>query len=67
MFDAYGMSLDEFNAYVDECIELGYTVDASSYEGFYTADNEEGYNVYLYYQDNDYAMSGTIEAPETNE
>ncbi|MCD7866165.1 MAG: hypothetical protein LUG54_09235 [Clostridiales bacterium] len=67
MFDAYGLTLDEFNAYVDECIELGYTVDASSYEGFYTADNEEGYNVYLYYQDNDYSMSGTVEAPETDE
>ena len=64
MFDAYGMSLDEFNAYVEECKALGYTVDENSYEGFYSADNAEGYNVYLYYENGDDAMSGTVKAPE---
>lgn len=53
-----------FDAYVDECKALGYTVDASSSEGFYSADNAEGYNVYLYYESDDGMMSGTIEAPE---
>ncbi len=64
MFDAYGLSLDQFNAYVDECKGLGYTVDPGSFEGFYSADNAEGYNVYLYYNEDDYSMSGTIKAPE---
>ncbi len=64
MFDAYGMSLEQFNTYVEECKAQGYTIDASSFEGFYTADNDEMYNVYLSYHENDNYMSGTIEAPE---
>lgn len=64
MFDAYGISLDQFNSYVDECKNLGYTVDESSFEGFYSADNEEGYNVYLYYDEDDESMSGTVKSPE---
>ncbi len=64
MFDAYGLSLDQFNSYVSECKNLGYTVDESSFEGFYSADNEEGYNVYLYYSEDDESMSGTIKSPE---
>ena len=65
MFDAYGLSLEQFNAYVEECKGLGYTVDPGSFEGFYSADNIEGYNVYLYYDEKDYSMSGTISAPKT--
>lgn len=65
MFDAYGLSLEQFNAYVEECKELGYTIEPGSFEGFYSADNTEGYNVYLYYDEKDYSMSGTISAPET--
>ena len=65
MFDAYGLSLEQFNAYVEKCKELGYTIEPSSFEGFYSADNTEGYNVYLCYDEKDYSMSGTISAPET--
>jgi len=64
MFDAYGMSLEEFDAYVEECKALGYTVDASSSEGLYSADNAEGYNVYLYYENDNDLLSGTVKAPE---
>lgn len=63
MFDAYGMSLEQFDAYVKECKSMGYTVDPSGYEGFYSADNAEGYNIYLYYEEDDCAMSGTVESP----
>ena len=63
-FDAFGMSIDQFNAYVDQCMELGFTVDARSHEGFYTADNAEGYNVYLSYDNEDDMMDGSISAPE---
>lgn len=65
MFDAYGLSLEQFNAYVEECKGLGYTVEPGSFEGFYSADNAEGYNVYLNYDEKDHSMSGTISAPET--
>ena len=64
MFDAYGMSLEQFDAYVEQCKELGYTVNERSHEGFYSADNDEGYNVYLYYENDDDEMSGTVKAPE---
>ena len=64
MFYAYGMSLNEFNSYVEECKALGYTADANSFEGFYSADNAEGYNVYLNYHKDDDSMSLTVEAPE---
>lgn len=65
MFDAYGLSLEQFNAYVEECKGLGYTIEPGSFEGFYSADNTEGYNIYLYYDEKDCSMSGTVSAPET--
>lgn len=65
MFDAYGLTLEQFNAYVDECKELGYTDESNNYEGSYTADNAEGYNVHLYYDERDHSMSVTISAPKT--
>ena len=65
MFDAYGLSLEQFNAYVEECKGLGYTIEPGSFEGFYSADNIEGCNIYLYYDKKDHSMSGTISAPET--
>lgn len=64
MFDAYGLTLEQFNAYVEECKKLGYTIDPGSFEGFYSADNTEGYNVYLSYDEKEHSMSGTVKAPE---
>lgn len=64
MFDAYGLTLEQFDAYVERCKEQGYTVSPSSFEGFYSADNSDGYNVYLHYDDKKYSMSGTVKAPE---
>ncbi len=67
MFDAYGMTMDDFNAYVDQIKELGFTEDPAEHEGFYSADNADGYNVYIYYEDDNYNMSVTVEAPEKEE
>lgn len=64
MFDAYGVSLNQFDAYVEQCKALGYTVDESSFEGSYSAYNAEGYSVDLYYENDDDEMSVTVEAPE---
>lgn len=63
-FDAYGMTLDKFDAYVNKIKELGYTVDPSSYEGFYSADNAEGYNIYLSYDETDNSMYVSFDAPD---
>lgn len=65
MFDAYGLSLNQFNAYIEKCKELGYTVEPKSFEGFYSADNAKGYNVYLYYNEDDCSMSASISAPKS--
>lgn len=62
-FEAYGLSLDQFNEYVDKCKQLGFTVDESSYEGHYSADDKDGYNVYLSYKEDDDYMTVTIDAP----
>lgn len=67
MFDAFGMSLEQFNAYAEECKSYGYTIEANSFDGFYSADNEEGYNVYLHYNEDDYKMSGTVKALDKTE
>lgn len=64
MFDAYGLTMKDFESYVDDCQKMGYTKNESSFEGFYSADNKEGYNVYLSYEEENGSISGTIEAPE---
>ena len=64
MFDAYGYSLDQFNTYVEECKKRGFAIEEGCFEGFYSADNEAGYNVYLYYNEDDDCMSGTIKSPD---
>jgi len=64
MFDARGMSLEQFDDYVNECIEMGYTVEAMNHEGFYSADNSDGYNIYLNYDEDERTMSASVSAPE---
>lgn len=64
MFEAHGISFEGFNAYVAECQKLGYSVDASSHEGFYSSDNAEGYNIYLYYNEEEKVMRGDLSAPD---
>ncbi|MDD8048372.1 MAG: hypothetical protein PHH04_02095 [Thomasclavelia sp.] len=64
MFYAYGMNMKKFNKYIDDCKKMGYTVDPSSFDGFYSADNKEGYNVYLSYDEDNHSMNGMISAPD---
>jgi len=41
-FEAYGLSRDQFNAYVEECEKRGYNVDLSYVDGFFSANSKEG-------------------------
>lgn len=66
VFDACGMSLQQFNDYVSECIEMGYTVESNSYEGFYSANNSDGYSIFLNYDEDDCTMKASVRAPEGN-
>lgn len=63
-FDAYGMSLEDFNAYVKQCKSMGYTVDSSEWEGFYSANDETGYDLYMNYDEDDDEMYVSLDAPE---
>lgn len=63
-FTGYGISPDEFNAYVEACKEMGYTVNATSLDYFYHAGDEEGYTIDLAYQGDDGSLNGNISKPE---
>lgn len=63
-FEAYGISSDEFDAYVGQCQTLGYTVAPNSYEGYYSATNAEQYEITLNYYDSDESMDVRVEAPD---
>lgn len=65
MFDAYDMSLEQFNDYVEECKEFGYTIHPSSFERYYSANNKEGYSIHLYYSERNYSICCTVSAPKT--
>ena len=63
-FEAYGFTIDEFNQYVDKCKKLGYIVDELSFDNSYSADNTDGYNVDLDFEEKDCAIRVTIQSPE---
>ena len=43
-------TVDDFNAYVDACIEKGFDVDYRRGDTYYYADNAEGYHVSVKYE-----------------
>lgn len=63
-FEAYGMSIEEFNSYVAQCKEKGFTVDPTEHDGFYAADNAEGYDIYANYYEDECMLHFSIDAPE---
>lgn len=65
-FDSRGMSFEQFNDYVNECVEMGYTVEAVSHEGFFSANNSDGYSILLNYDEDDRTISASVRAPEEN-
>lgn len=64
MYEAYGLTMDDFDTYIDSCKEMGYTEDPSEFEGFYSADNAEGYNVYMNYDKEKGSVSVIFKAPD---
>lgn len=46
------ISIDDFNAYADECAEYGFSVDYERGDKFYNADDEDGNQLSLIYQGN---------------
>ncbi len=64
MYEAYGMTMDDFNSYADSCKEMGYKEDPSEFDGFYSADNADGYNVYMNYDKDKGSVSVIFSAPD---
>lgn len=52
-----------FNTYISECQEAGFTVDYSKSSTSFSAYDEEGYQVWLYFTADDGELSMTISAP----
>lgn len=60
IFEAYGMSSEQFDAYVEKCKTVGYTVESTDHKGFYSANDAEGYNISLTYNEKERAMSAAV-------
>ena len=60
--DVNGFSHSDYEAYVEQCKELGFTVDADESFGF-EAYSEEGYFLNLYYYESSEEMSISLDAP----
>jgi hypothetical protein len=60
--DIYFVSQDEFNDYVNECKENGFVVDYSGSDSRYSAEDENGNSLSLYYSQKNEEMSIQIAA-----
>lgn len=49
----YKASLDDYNDYINQCKEAGYTVDPIEFDEYYSAKNEAGYKLGVDYEDDD--------------
>lgn len=56
-------SLTDFREYINECKDRGFTVDVNSGNTGFSAYNEEGYHVDLYYYESQNYMSISLDAP----
>lgn len=44
------MSMEDYNAYVNECVAVGFNIDYDKGDTYYRADNAEGYSLSLEYE-----------------
>lgn len=58
------VSVDDFKSYVNDCKKKGFDVDYTSVDGMYTANDKKGYDLSVYYQDDEETMDIIINAPE---
>ena len=64
--DVSEVSSEQFREYVEACRENGFTVDYSQSNDYYTAKNEEGYDLYLRISDEN-VMTVRLSAPQPDE
>ncbi len=61
---AHKISKSDYNAYVDVCVEAGFTVEANKDEDSYNAYNQDGYELSLSYNESKKIMNLSCNAPE---
>ena len=61
--DVHEITKDAYKEYVDACREKGFTVEVSEYDGYYDASNEAGFELMLYYFEDEQKMSIDLTAP----
>lgn len=61
--DILKISDEQYRSYVSACREKGFTVDVEEYGTTFTAKNEAGYELMLYYFESDEEMSIDLTAP----
>lgn len=66
-FEAYELTLDDYYSYVEECKNMGYTLETDSYEGYYNAKNSEGYEIDIEYDEENHKLSVSIYSPDTDD
>ena len=62
--DVGDYTLEQFNEYVAECMNMGFTVDYHANPHSFSAYNSDGYDLYLYYYEDDGIMNINISAPK---
>lgn len=67
--DVGDYTIEKFNEYVNECMMRGFTVDYHANPHSFSAYNIDGYDLYLYFYEDDGIMNVDISAPpeETSE
>lgn len=64
MIDVFKIKAKQYSEYVNACTKKGFTVEAEKTEYSYNAFNKDGYELDLYYDEDETEMSITLDAPE---
>lgn len=67
LIDIYDVSEKQFEDYVDQCKEYGFSVDYSKMTNYYSANNEAGYSLRISYYDEDKEMGISLYVPSDQE
>lgn len=59
----YGIKEKQYDEYVRACKEKGFNIDIEQLGGTFTAYNETGYKIHLYYYESDNKLSIEVDAP----
>lgn len=61
--DIYDMTNDQFEDYIEECKERGFTEDYTKWDGYYHAENADGFTIGLDYNEKEKEMSIMLNTP----